>query len=169
MDCKEIQQPVVNKIRRASETLEKGLVTLEAKASSKIHSEVQYSNYINCAQVIEYCYCHIKVSDGSSFQSLCDGTAELTENHGYSGTRSGMARLKSLNGIRCHKGAIEVTLEGKSLWDEFYRRGTEMIVNRAGRLVDQGPSFVITTMFPGGCFLDFLLPLPHSNLKLSTR
>ena len=30
---------------------------------------------------------------------------------------------------------IEVTLDGKELWDEFYRRGTEMIVNRAGRLV----------------------------------
>ena len=28
---------------------------------------------------------------------------------------------------------IEVTLDGKELWDEFYRRGTEMIVNRAGR------------------------------------
>lgn len=27
----------------------------------------------------------------------------------------------------------EVTLDGKELWDEFYRRGTEMIVNRAGR------------------------------------
>lgn len=33
----------------------------------------------------------------------------------------------------CHKGNIEVSLEGKSLWDEFYHRGTEMIVNRAGR------------------------------------
>ena len=28
---------------------------------------------------------------------------------------------------------IEVTLDGKELWDEFYRRGTEMIVNRSGR------------------------------------
>lgn len=28
---------------------------------------------------------------------------------------------------------IEVTLDGKELWDEFFRRGTEMIVNRAGR------------------------------------
>lgn len=28
---------------------------------------------------------------------------------------------------------IEVTLDGKDLWDDFYRRGTEMIVNRAGR------------------------------------
>ena len=30
-------------------------------------------------------------------------------------------------------GQIEVMLEGKNLWDEFYRRGTEMIVNRLGR------------------------------------
>ena len=30
-------------------------------------------------------------------------------------------------------GNIEVTLEGKNMWDEFYCRGTEMIVNRAGR------------------------------------
>lgn len=29
--------------------------------------------------------------------------------------------------------AIEITLEGKNLWDEFCRRGTEMIVNRSGR------------------------------------
>ena len=28
---------------------------------------------------------------------------------------------------------VEVTLDGKELWDEFYKRGTEMIVNRAGR------------------------------------
>ena len=28
---------------------------------------------------------------------------------------------------------IEVTLENKELWDAFYRKGTEMIVNRAGR------------------------------------
>ena len=28
---------------------------------------------------------------------------------------------------------IEITLEGKNLWDEFCRRGTEMIVNRSGR------------------------------------
>ena len=28
---------------------------------------------------------------------------------------------------------ISVTLEGQELWDEFYKRGTEMIVNRAGR------------------------------------
>lgn len=34
-----------------------------------------------------------------------------------------------------HKGNIEATLEGKSLWDEFCQRGTEMIVNRAGRYV----------------------------------
>ena len=27
-----------------------------------------------------------------------------------------------------------MSLDGKSLWDEFCRRGTEMIVNRAGRL-----------------------------------
>lgn len=34
----------------------------------------------------------------------------------------------------CQKGSmVEVCLEGKSLWDEFCRRGTEMIVNRAGR------------------------------------
>lgn len=33
----------------------------------------------------------------------------------------------------CPKGNIEVTLEGKTLWDEFCHRGTEMIVNRAGR------------------------------------
>ncbi len=32
-------------------------------------------------------------------------------------------------------GQIEVSLEGKNLWDEFYRRGTEMIVNRLGRCV----------------------------------
>lgn len=32
-----------------------------------------------------------------------------------------------------YKSNIEATLEGKSLWDEFCRRGTEMIVNRAGR------------------------------------
>ena len=28
---------------------------------------------------------------------------------------------------------VEVTLDGRDLWDQFYRRGTEMIVNRAGR------------------------------------
>ena len=28
---------------------------------------------------------------------------------------------------------IEVTLDGKELWDEFYRRGTEMIVTPSGR------------------------------------
>ena len=34
----------------------------------------------------------------------------------------------------CHRHSnIEVTLDGKELWDEFYRRGTEMIVNRSGR------------------------------------
>ncbi len=33
-------------------------------------------------------------------------------------------------------GQIEVILEGKNLWDEFYRRGTEMIVNRLGRYVN---------------------------------
>lgn len=32
-------------------------------------------------------------------------------------------------------GNVEVTLEGKNLWDEFYCRGTEMIVNRSGRCV----------------------------------
>ena len=32
-------------------------------------------------------------------------------------------------------GNVEVTLEGKTLWDEFYCRGTEMIVNRSGRCV----------------------------------
>ena len=31
------------------------------------------------------------------------------------------------------RSRIEVSLDGKSLWEEFYRRGTEMIVNRAGR------------------------------------
>ena len=30
---------------------------------------------------------------------------------------------------------IEVTLDGKELWDEFYRRGTEMIVTRSGRYI----------------------------------
>ena len=30
---------------------------------------------------------------------------------------------------------IEITLEGKNLWDEFCRRGTEMIVNRSGRYI----------------------------------
>ena len=30
-------------------------------------------------------------------------------------------------------GNIEASLEAKSLWDEFYHTGTEMIVNRAGR------------------------------------
>ncbi len=29
--------------------------------------------------------------------------------------------------------SIDVVLDGKSLWDEFCRRGTEMIVNRSGR------------------------------------
>lgn len=29
--------------------------------------------------------------------------------------------------------AISVTVEGQDLWEEFYKRGTEMIVNRAGR------------------------------------
>ena len=38
--------------------------------------------------------------------------------------RSKMVKLSS---------AIEITLEGKNLWDEFCRRGTEMIVNRSGR------------------------------------
>ncbi len=28
---------------------------------------------------------------------------------------------------------IEVTLDGKELWDQFYQKGTEMIVNRSGR------------------------------------
>lgn len=28
---------------------------------------------------------------------------------------------------------ISVTVEGQDLWEEFYKRGTEMIVNRAGR------------------------------------
>ena len=28
---------------------------------------------------------------------------------------------------------IEVTLDGKELWDEFYRRGTEMLVTPSGR------------------------------------
>ena len=32
-----------------------------------------------------------------------------------------------------HKANVEVSLEGKSLWEEFCRRGTEMIVNRSGR------------------------------------
>ena len=32
-------------------------------------------------------------------------------------------------------GNVEVTLEGKTLWEDFYHRGTEMIVNRAGRWV----------------------------------
>lgn len=41
---------------------------------------------------------------------------------------------KKSKGVSNH-GSIEVTLEGKSLWDEFYCRGTEMIVNRAGRRV----------------------------------
>lgn len=43
------------------------------------------------------------------------------------------SQRKSVKAIACIKGNIEVTLEGKTLWDEFYRRGTEMIVNRAGR------------------------------------
>ncbi len=42
-------------------------------------------------------------------------------------------RLRTSSATSCHKGSIEVTLEGKQLWDEFCRRGTEMIVNRAGR------------------------------------
>ena len=40
-----------------------------------------------------------------------------------------------------HRGNIEVTLEGKSLWDEFCHRGTEMIVNRAGRYNDYNCSY----------------------------
>ena len=28
---------------------------------------------------------------------------------------------------------IEITLDGKELWDQFYQKGTEMIVNRSGR------------------------------------
>ena len=28
---------------------------------------------------------------------------------------------------------IEITIDNKELWDQFYHRGTEMIVNRAGR------------------------------------
>ena len=41
-------------------------------------------------------------------------------------------KFRASTATACHKG-IEVTLEGKPLWDEFCRRGTEMIVNRAGR------------------------------------
>ena len=32
-----------------------------------------------------------------------------------------------------NSSGITVTLEGQELWEEFYKRGTEMIVNRAGR------------------------------------
>ncbi len=44
-------------------------------------------------------------------------------------------RIRSSIPAVCQKSTIEATLEGKALWDEFCRRGTEMIVNRAGRYI----------------------------------
>eukprot|EP00731_Ephydatia_muelleri_P020592 Em0013g319a len=41
-----------------------------------------------------------------------------------------------------------VSLDGKSLWEEFYRRGTEMIVNRAGRRMFPGFSVSISGLKP---------------------
>jgi hypothetical protein len=59
---------------------------------------------------------------------------------------------------------IEITLEGKNLWDEFCRRGTEMIVNRSGRYAfmlllscKAQLNFFSLYYYLGACFLDFLL------------
>lgn len=55
---------------------------------------------------------------------------------GESSPQDDLPRKKLRVAAISQKGNIEATLEGKTLWDEFCRRGTEMIVNRAGRYVD---------------------------------
>ena len=45
----------------------------------------------------------------------------------------GVEPIKKRNKFVRPNCPIEITLEGKNLWDEFCRRGTEMIVNRSGR------------------------------------
>ena len=42
-------------------------------------------------------------------------------------------KFKPSTSVVCNKSCTEVVLEGKALWNEFCHRGTEMIVNRAGR------------------------------------
>lgn len=85
---------------------------------------------------------YLKVSTGNS---SCHDAAlygpNIVEDHGNSNNNSNIEAFqasksdkkkftKTSIAVACH---IEVTLEGKTLWDEFYCRGTEMIVNRAGR------------------------------------
>lgn len=64
-------------------------------------------------------------NNSNAEESLKNGADLLTCEFVKKGSR--------LASAACHKGSVEVSLEGKSLWDEFCSRGTEMIVNRAGR------------------------------------
>jgi len=55
---------------------------------------------------------------------------------------------------------IAVTLEHRSLWQEFFCRGTEMIVNRAGRLVCSFHGQKLMDFFHADeCFLALVLVL----------
>ncbi|XP_019851875.1 PREDICTED: T-box protein 2-like isoform X2 [Amphimedon queenslandica] len=67
---------------------------------------------------------------------------------------------------------IEVTLDGKELWDEFFRRGTEMIVNRAGRRMFPGFSISISGLKPKSKYtmkLDIVLADTHRFKFLNAR
>lgn len=70
---------------------------------------------------------------------------------------------------------VEATLDGRDLWDQFYRRGTEMIVNRAGRYsITQHTAFVTELfylhrrMFPGfAATITGLKPKAKYSMKLA--
>ncbi|XP_019864386.1 PREDICTED: T-box transcription factor TBX5-A-like isoform X2 [Amphimedon queenslandica] len=68
--------------------------------------------------------------------------------------------------------AISVTLDGKDLWDEFYRVGTEMIVNRAGRRMFPGFSVNISGLKPKSKYvmkLEILLADSHRFKFINSR
>lgn len=81
------------------------------------------------------------IGGGSSYRDeALLGVANVVQNRGNSNNNNSIEEIQASKSdkkrslaVACHRGNIEVTLEGKTLWDEFYRRGTEMIVNRAGR------------------------------------
>jgi hypothetical protein len=67
---------------------------------------------------------------------------------------------------------IEVTLDSKELWDEFHKRGTEMIVNRAGRRMFPGFSVSISGLKPKAKYtmkLDIALNENHRFKFLNSR
>ena len=85
------------------------------------HGKMQYVCLFFIVEVLLQCL-FIKVSGASN-------TNSNSNKEEFTG-----AKCSRICMYHVQKGNIDVALEGKALWDEFFHRGTEMIVNRAGRL-----------------------------------